>query len=54
LIRRTWYAGCARCCDYLPIACFARWGACPSKAYFGQFSLLSIGSRYSDLQFPSR
>jgi hypothetical protein len=44
LIRRTWYAGCARCCAYLPIACLARWGACPSKACFGQFSLLSIGS----------
>jgi hypothetical protein len=34
LVRRTWYAGCARCCAYLPIACFALWDAYPPSLFW--------------------
>ena len=31
LIRRTWYAGCARCCAYLSIACLPAGVPAPPK-----------------------
>ena len=50
LIHKSWSRDydCGRCCVYLPIAYFARWCGCPSKACFDQFSLALFTPDYSD------
>jgi hypothetical protein len=50
LIRKSWSrdCDCGRCFVYLPIAYFARWCGCPSKACFDQFSLPLFTPDYSD------
>jgi hypothetical protein len=50
LIHKSWSrdCDCGRCFVYLPIAYFARWCGCPSKACFDQFSLPLFTPDYSD------
>ena len=50
LIQKSWSrdCDCGRCFVYLPIAYFARWCGCPSKACFDQFSLPLFTPDYSD------
>ena len=50
LIHKSWSrdCDCGRCCVSLPIAYFARWCGCPSKACFDQFSLPLFTPDYSD------
>ena len=48
LIHKSWSrdCDCGRCFVYLPIAYFARWCGCPSKACFDQFSLPPFAPDY--------
>jgi hypothetical protein len=52
LIHKSWSSDCdcdcGRCCVYLPIAYFARWCGCPSKACFDHFSLCRFSIAVTD------